>query len=164
MRILIVIFFLNVSFFSFPHAEVINKCDSKYLSEPLFFYKVSDPDAKIKKYIYTAEIGNLKLCKHSLRRGQSKTGSNDITLVTKKEFCKSKNQYYEKDNFWLTLGDYAKKFCDIDSFNKDIVIELYRNKAQSMNLDGMKNLGDYKNYTIRDDLIDQILNNEEGRN
>ncbi len=151
VELFVIIF--SLIFITESHAEILEGCTEKKMSPPAFFYKVKDPKQR-GNWTYSAEIGNLENCKKSLSGNKVKL--NDFSIVSKKEFCNTKNRFFKKDDFWLSLGEHGLELCKDYSLNSNIVpalIEL-RHGHQNSNT-SYDQLGQYLDE--RDRLIDDLI-------
>ena len=151
VELFVIIF--SLIFITESYAEILEGCTEKKMSPPAFFYKVKDPKQR-GNWTYSAEIGNLENCKKSLSGNKVKL--NDFSIVSKKEFCNTKNRFFKKDDFWLSLGEHGLELCKDYSLNSNIVpalIEL-RHGHQNPNT-SYDQLGQYLDE--RDRLIDDLI-------
>ena len=151
------IIIFSLIFISESYAEILEGCTEKNMSPPAFFYKVKDPKQR-GNWTYSAEIGDLENCKKSLTGNKVKV--NDFAIVSKKEFCNTKNRFFKKDDFWLSLGEHGLELCENYSLNSNIVPALIklRHDAQNPNT-SYGQLGEYLDE--RDRLIDDLISGKQ---
>ena len=151
VELFIIIF--SLVFISESYAEILEGCTEKKMSPPAFFYKVKDPKQR-GNWTYSAEIGDLENCKKSLSGNKVKV--NDFSIVNKKEFCNTKNRFFKKDDFWLSLGEHGLELCKNYSLNSNIIPALIKLRHEQQNPNTpYDQLGQYLDE--RDSLIDDLI-------